>query len=95
MKYSILIPIFSIITIIASSCKEDNKDDLTVYDVVISILEPEEDAVFATGEELHMEVDFDGTKALGNYEVLALNTCLLYTSPSPRDRTRSRMPSSA
>ena len=27
--------------------------------------------------------------AMGN------NTCLLYTSPSPRDRTRSRMPSSA
>ena len=24
-----------------------------------------------------------------------LNLCLLYTSPSPRDRTRSRMPSSA
>ena len=26
---------------------------------------------------------------------LEKNTCLLYTSPSPRDRTRSRMPSSA
>ena len=26
---------------------------------------------------------------------LAYGTCLLYTSPSPRDRTRSRMPSSA
>ena len=26
---------------------------------------------------------------------LNINTCLLYTSPSPRDRTRSRMPSSA
>ena len=25
----------------------------------------------------------------------ALYVCLLYTSPSPRDRTRSRMPSSA
>ena len=25
----------------------------------------------------------------------ALKGCLLYTSPSPRDRTRSRMPSSA
>ena len=24
-----------------------------------------------------------------------LTSCLLYTSPSPRDRTRSRMPSSA
>ena len=26
---------------------------------------------------------------------LCMVTCLLYTSPSPRDRTRSRMPSSA
>ena len=33
----------------------------------------------------------------GPAEVLTqtVNTCLLYTSPSPRDRTRSRMPSSA
>ena len=29
------------------------------------------------------------------YFQVSLNTCLLYTSPSPRDRTRSRMPSSA
>ena len=30
-------------------------------------------------------------------EIILANTyhCLLYTSPSPRDRTRSRMPSSA
>ena len=28
-------------------------------------------------------------------EQYAIKTCLLYTSPSPRDRTRSRMPSSA
>ena len=27
--------------------------------------------------------------------IAVLATCLLYTSPSPRDRTRSRMPSSA
>ena len=31
------------------------------------------------------------TGSMANY----LSTCLLYTSPSPRDRTRSRMPSSA
>ena len=31
-----------------------------------------------------------------NENLVGLNvTCLLYTSPSPRDRTRSRMPSSA
>ena len=27
--------------------------------------------------------------------ILLPESCLLYTSPSPRDRTRSRMPSSA
>ena len=41
-----------------------------------------------------------GTLAIGDY-ILAgrhsgkVKACLLYTSPSPRDRTRSRMPSSA
>ena len=29
------------------------------------------------------------------YKKQSIYTCLLYTSPSPRDRTRSRMPSSA
>ena len=29
------------------------------------------------------------------YSAKQLASCLLYTSPSPRDRTRSRMPSSA
>ena len=32
---------------------------------------------------------------LGRQSIMADNNCLLYTSPSPRDRTRSRMPSSA
>ena len=30
-----------------------------------------------------------------DYQFGSSQTCLLYTSPSPRDRTRSRMPSSA
>ena len=30
-----------------------------------------------------------------NHHPELFNVCLLYTSPSPRDRTRSRMPSSA
>ena len=37
--------------------------------------------------------DFSGKPATINKDLL--NLCLLYTSPSPRDRTRSRMPSSA
>ena len=37
------------------------------------------------------------TNVLRTYGKLpaVFTTCLLYTSPSPRDRTRSRMPSSA
>ena len=31
----------------------------------------------------------------GQYLLQNCHFCLLYTSPSPRDRTRSRMPSSA
>ena len=37
-----------------------------------------------------------GLWSLNNFgQVLVATICLLYTSPSPRDRTRSRMPSSA
>ena len=35
------------------------------------------------------------TVAMDSTDGLVRGTCLLYTSPSPRDRTRSRMPSSA
>ena len=49
----------------------------------------------ATGD---MGVARDGSHK-GDYqpgmELHGKYTCLLYTSPSPRDRTRSRMPSSA
>ena len=41
--------------------------------------------------EVVVDIDRREVVALG----LRDNPCLLYTSPSPRDRTRSRMPSSA
>ena len=44
-----------------------------------------------------LKLDADSTEFKKNtqHPVIGLITCLLYTSPSPRDRTRSRMPSSA
>ena len=49
----------------------------------------------ATGVVARRALGPDGT-AVGTYdENPYLNTCLLYTSPSPRDQRGSRMPSSA
>jgi len=46
--------------------------------------------------ELDREVHFGGLEELSAFAILVESgSCLLYTSPSPRDRTRSRMPSSA
>ena len=40
------------------------------------------------------KIEVEGVSGANDVKV-TLNGCLLYTSPSPRDRTRSRMPSSA
>ena len=47
-------------------------------------------------KELNMEnKEFQRVSVFMNVFNCHVNSCLLYTSPSPRDRTRSRMPSSA
>ena len=45
--------------------------------------------IYRDNRKIKREVNTQGLK------ISHPNTCLLYTSPSPRDRTRSRMPSSA
>ena len=43
-------------------------------------------------------IDVREKQSITDFMIIATGTsnrCLLYTSPSPRDRTRSRMPSSA
>ena len=45
----------------------------------------------AAHEQSHLEKAIAAFAKVGK----ELGVCLLYTSPSPRDRTRSRMPSSA
>ena len=60
------------------------------------------------GQLFDMQIALDGSVMLTPVKVVpmaatqtrvqeeaAVYACLLYTSPSPRDRTRSRMPSSA
>ena len=59
-------------------------------------------SVVAAGAYFGQYVDIDGIPKNNNdfdlikkYREIALHPCLLYTSPSPRDRQKSRMPSSA
>ena len=51
------------------------------------------------GVKIDGEVYLDGANIFTEMDDITLRhrvgICLLYTSPSPRDRTRSRMPSSA
>ena len=47
---------------------------------------------FINGDETAVSRYFDRNRERKGFRALS---CLLYTSPSPRDRTRSRMPSSA
>ena len=45
--------------------------------------------------QAYPELNIDQATRLGLAFAEQARLCLLYTSPSPRDRTRSRMPSSA
>ena len=48
-----------------------------------------------TSSVTNMKSMFFGASSLTSLDLSSFNTCLLYTSPSPRDATLSRMPSSA
>ena len=61
--------------------KINDKIEVIVYTDISDLLQSN------IGNEETFETKHETTKVIGS--------CLLYTSPSPRDRTRSRMPSSA
>ena len=65
-----------------------------VFNVVKSIIVEENDK--SESEMLSYSQDYSNNPNFAKESMWELiKTCLLYTSPSPRDRTRSRMPSSA
>ena len=61
----------------------DLTDGLSLTKVIQSI---KPDEIYNLAAQSHVHVSFEQPE---------YTACLLYTSPSPRDRTRSRMPSSA
>ena len=64
-------------------------DQLCILDIETTGFEPEDSEIL----ELYILKVVDNEIIDEFYSLF--NTCLLYTSPSPRDRQKSRMPSSA
>ena len=80
--------------IIANTISEGHK-----VAVVLSAMGEETDRLIDLAKSIHAEPnlrEYDALVSTGEQISVALMAmaCLLYTSPSPRDRTRSRMPSS-
>ena len=48
-----------------------------------------------TQDEAFEQMDYSLDQEVNFFDTAELYACLLYTSPSPRDRQKSRMPSSA
>ena len=63
-----------------------------ISEIVTSELGESIESVFEITDLGSVNKVYDVTCKYANY---IIRICLLYTSPSPRDRTRSRMPSSA
>ena len=75
---------------------------LMVYDILAGVKGDDRRKMLSKKKTLALEplLEENGLKGGGYYaeyrtDDARLTICLLYTSPSPRDRTRSRMPSSA
>ena len=66
-----------------------NNEDLNVLFIMTDDLNCD------LGSYGHPQVISPNIDELAENGVLFLNACLLYTSPSPRDKRQSRMPSSA
>ena len=75
--------------------KNSRRNETTdaLFDAILSLESREE--CYAFFEDLCTVKEISDMAQRLQAAKLLLDGCLLYTSPSPRDRTRSRMPSSA
>ena len=86
---------------------ENNNYDIDIFKeltTAVATLVPKEKDIKYTDASVRVIADHirstafmvvDGITPSNEGRGYVLRSCLLYTSPSPRDRTRSRMPSSA
>ena len=80
---------------------DENSNFDTVHNFFAEEIEPQvtwgtsPEMVIGVKDRIPSKEDYTSQTERNNFEAALDYICLLYTSPSPRDRTRSRMPSSA
>ena len=79
---------------------QEKAHDFANHEMLEESLEPEVHATATSTEAITNELipikeKLEQLSKLVKPKAVKIGICLLYTSPSPRDRTRSRMPSSA
>ena len=68
---------------------------LTGYDSTMATLCDKVDVILVGDSAGMVMLGYDDTRDVTMDDMIRFTTCLLYTSPSPRDGLLSRMPSSA
>ena len=76
-------------TVIDGTGRPGQKNDILVRDGVIAEIGN------LSGRKASREIDAEGSVVSPGFIDVHTHICLLYTSPSPRDLSTSRMPSSA
>ena len=98
MKELNILDIQSFLYYEARQLDDENWDEwLACYHPDVNFWMPswDDDDSLVTNPETEISLIYYPTRQGLEDRVFRIKTCLLYTSPSPRDRTRSRMPSSA
>ena len=86
----------TISTLDAMKASGDKFVMITAYDATFARLASEAGAeTILVGDSLGMVLQGHETTIPVSLDAMVYHTCLLYTSPSPRDVEESRMPSSA
>ena len=88
-----LLAFLMLVTILGCG-KEAEQEKVQENKEVSSNIEVEKEKIGEKQEEKYLNILEVSTVSSGKKSI-EIRFCLLYTSPSPRDRTRSRMPSSA
>ena len=89
---------YKVISLVAFPRTQDNEENcIPLQQIHASVTDRESGSTFASADIFNVDqINESGSSSAAAVDEAGMSKgCLLYTSPSPRDRTRSRMPSSA